>query len=280
MTITPKTKVSDVIAANPDAIEAIASLNARFGKLKNPVLRKMLAGRVNLEQAAKIGKTDVHHIMEALKAIGMSVKFTCPDDQEVKNAPAPSPELKHKPAAQYQTLDVRQYIKEGHDPFSLINNTLKKLPQDRILKLINTFEPVPLINIMSKRGYDYAVEHQSEALIITYFQKAANKQVSKQDSGKQEDYDKDKFNTVLSNYQEHDIETLSVKGLEMPMPMQIILETLENMAEDKVLYVHHFRIPQLLLPELENRGYQYQVKEVDENNVKLIIYDANRHNTG
>ncbi len=65
---------------------------------------------------------------------------------------------------------------------------------------------------------------------------------------------------------------IDVRDLEMPMPMVTVLEELEKLSDGEALYVHHKRLPQYLLPELENRGFKLVTKPVDENNMKLIIY--------
>src|SRR5690554_6436949 len=74
MKIYGNTKVSKVIKENKEAIEAIVSLNPHFTKLRNPVLRRLLAPRVNLAEAAKIGKCDVDEMLNALVAIGFELE--------------------------------------------------------------------------------------------------------------------------------------------------------------------------------------------------------------
>ncbi|MCC6180681.1 MAG: DUF1858 domain-containing protein, partial [Bacteroidia bacterium] len=54
MEINENTKISTIIANNPSAIDKIVSLSKHFEKLKNPILRKVLASRVSIKQAAKI----------------------------------------------------------------------------------------------------------------------------------------------------------------------------------------------------------------------------------
>jgi len=65
---------------------------------------------------------------------------------------------------------------------------------------------------------------------------------------------------------------IDVRDLEMPMPMVTILEEIEGVAEGHALYVHHKKLPQYLIPELEDRGYKWVSDEIDESNVKLIIF--------
>ena len=65
---------------------------------------------------------------------------------------------------------------------------------------------------------------------------------------------------------------MDVRDLEMPLPMVTILKELEELKEGNVLYVHHKKIPQYLLPELAERNFKTWIAEVDDENVKLLIH--------
>ena len=54
-----------------------------------------------------------------------------------------------------------------------------------------------------------------------------------------------------------------------PAYMEMALESLPAV---KALYVNHKRLPEYLLPELEDRGFKYVVREIEEGDLKLIIY--------
>ena len=56
------------------------------------------------------------------------------------------------------------------------------------------------------------------------------------------------------------------------MPMVTVLEELEQLESGSALYVHHKRLPQYLLPELENREYKMVTQEIDNDNMKIIIF--------
>ena len=58
----------------------------------------------------------------------------------------------------------------------------------------------------------------------------------------------------------------------MPMPMMAILESLNELAQDMALYVHHKRIPVFLLTELKERNFDYRIKETSEGEVNLLIF--------
>ncbi|MFB6153627.1 MAG: DUF2249 domain-containing protein [Halodesulfurarchaeum sp.] len=53
-------------------------------------------------------------------------------------------------------LDVREI--EG-EPFGDIMNALDELDQDETLLLLNSFEPVPLYDVLEDRGFEYEAEN-------------------------------------------------------------------------------------------------------------------------
>ena len=73
MIITSSTRIGAVIKENPQAIETLISLSPHFNKLKNPILRKLLAPRVTIAEAAIIGDCPVNKILDHLAKIGFEV---------------------------------------------------------------------------------------------------------------------------------------------------------------------------------------------------------------
>ncbi len=58
----------------------------------------------------------------------------------------------------------------------------------------------------------------------------------------------------------------------MPQPMMTILEELEKLSANKALLVYHKRIPVFLLPELKEREFDYRIKEIAPDQVRLLIF--------
>lgn len=277
MKISPKTKISVLIKENPKAIDAIASINPHFEKLRNPLLRKILASRVTIADAARIGNSSVAVFFEKLEPLGFktendSVSVVKPGPiQPAKNAlPADMP-------AETIALDVREALAAGNDPFSEIMEAVKNLQQNQALKLINTFEPTPLITILNKRGYRHFVEVKSADLVYTYFyqtvafsaEKCAEETRPEEQTG---------FEEIQKKYQDR-LRELDVRNLEMPLPMTTILETLEDLQPAEALYVTHKRVPQFLLPQLAERGFAYAFREISPEQVDLIIYPNSHGST-
>ncbi len=167
-------------------------------------------------------------------------------------------------------LDVRPILETGTDPYHAITDTLKTMNSDETLLIVNTFEPVPLLNKLKSQGYEYEVERSDDNMVYTYLTKSEDIKESAKEE-KSADVNNMTFEQAEEKYKGK-MHEIDVRDLEMPMPMVSILQEVEKIADDEVLYVHHKRLPQYLLPELETRDWHYVNKEVDEDNMKFIIY--------
>lgn len=266
MRINSQTKVSEVIKHNKEAIEAIASLNPLFNKLRNPVLRSILAPRVTLQEASKIGKCDLTVLLNKLAELGFIIEsFPQPIIEPIKDS---KNLLNFIGERKISDLDVRPTLASNEDPFNLILSHTKSLDETNILKIIVSFEPIPLIRILQAKGFDCLTIEQDN-VFSTYI---------KIGSGEQSDTlpniqncSNEEFQQKLNDFTNLLIE-IDVRELEMPLPMVTILEEIENLGPDNALFVHHKKIPQYLLPELNERGFKMSIYEIEEGNVQLIIH--------
>jgi len=270
MKIDQYTKISQLINANPAVIEAIASINRHFEKLRNPILRKILAPRVTIADAARIGGTTVQRFYEKLSPLGFYY-----DDSEVCESVSPTaiPDFyKELLPGNTEELDVRNDIAQGKDPFNKILNVLSKMPEANTLKLINSFEPLPLINILRKKGYVSHVIHHAPSLVYTFL-KRINSEEDKEDLTVPacSEISSAEMEQLIESFGEK-IHFIDVRGLEMPMPMITILNALQTMPDDYLMLVLHMRIPVHLLPELESKGYTYKFRKISEEKTVVLIY--------
>jgi uncharacterized protein (DUF2249 family) len=165
-------------------------------------------------------------------------------------------------------LDVRPVIEIGKDPLNAILEKVKSLKAGDVLKIINSFEPTPLIHLLGKQDFESYTEHVNQELVYTYFYKKSGdplpvKEIKYGDSN---DWD-----AILARFNEN-LETIDVRHLEMPLPMHRILDSLQNLGAGKALFVYHKRIPVFLLPELEEQKFSYRIKEISDGEVHLLIY--------
>lgn len=265
MRITADTKISVVIRNNPDAIDVLVAASKHFIKLKNPFLRRILAPRVTIAEAAKMGECSVDLILERLARIGFEIGingFPVPDEaiHTINTAVVPVYDSQ---------LDVRPQLAKGADPFNLIMKEVRELGEGKTLLLINAFEPLPLIRILKDKGYLISVCNISADLVHTYIT------VTRGDTTTNAENDciaKDGplFDELRSRYKNKFVE-IDVRHLEMPGPMITILNSIDQLTATEALYIHHKKVPVYLLPELKERGFQYAIKHVGME-VKMIVF--------
>ena len=265
MIVTKDTKISKIINENKDAIDVIASINKHFKKLKNPVLRKVLAPRVTVKDAARIGKTEVAVFLEKLEAIGFKVAHE--ESPETANSKSNN----NLETLNLVELDVRPTINSGADPFKEIMGAVKKMKEDETLKIINIFEPIPLIKILKEKGYKTWTDEINANEFHTFFKKEAN--ITHQEVVENMPISEGSFDEKLLTFGGN-IKEIDVSLLEMPEPMVNILKEIETLPEGHVLFVNHKKIPQFLLPELKSRGFTWMHKEISSGDTKLIIFKA------
>lgn len=70
--------------------------------------------------------------------------------------------------------------------------------------------------------------------------------------------------------QDRPCEYLDVRTLGPPEPLMKTLEELSQLPNDVVLVQKNDRVPQLLFPKLEDRGYQYETIERDDEVLTLV----------
>ncbi|WP_226482983.1 DUF2249 domain-containing protein [Natrinema amylolyticum] len=68
-------------------------------------------------------------------------------------------------------------------------------------------------------------------------------------------------------------ETLDVRSLGPPNPLQQTLERLVELPDETVLVQRNDRAPQFLYPKLEDRGYRYETTELEDEVVTVIWND-------
>ncbi len=274
MKINRNTRISTLIKENKETIDVIATVNKNFLKLKNPILRKVLAPRVTIADAAKVGGVNIEILIDKLKEIGFEYES---EDKIITNTATKKANLKESTQLKYiqnlVTLDVRPSLDSGEDPFNIIMKEIKILEDDQTLKIINSFEPIPLIRKLQSKGYVSWTERPEEGVVNTFFKMDKSKWV---DNEIEEVVKKSKknFDDQLANIGDN-YKRIDVRQLEMPEPMVQILKEIETLKKGEALYVDHKKIPQFLLPELEQRNFEILYKEIDCNHTKLLIYKDN-----
>lgn len=266
MKINAETRLAPILKHHAGALDAIVSLRPHYEKLRNPILRKLMAGRTSIRQAAKIGGCTPEDFFNALMPLGFEID---------RGAAAPAPEAPEMPAFMQSlqeekvvTLDVRPILAGGKDPLSAILGKLKEIGDDEVLKIVNTFEPTPLMGLLKKQGYEsYAKEIDSDT-VETWFRKTT---VGKMETAFPANKDAEGWAPMLARFGGK-LAEVDVREMEMPQPMMTILDALEKLAPGNALFVHHKRVPIFLLPELKDRNFDFRIREIDGDYVQMLIF--------
>jgi len=151
------------------------------------------------------------------------------------------------------TVDVRDDIRNGREPFSKIMNAAAVLRTNEQLLLIAPFEPVPLFHFLAKQGFRHAVQSNKpgdwEVLFI------------RQSDAPPADATLAATCSVASALGSPEIVEVDARGLEPPQPMVKILESLAALPAGAELRAWTDRRPMHLYAQLEERGFAATTKE-------------------
>lgn len=291
MIINSQTRIATLLKQDTRALDAIISISPVFEKLRNPLLRKLMAGRTTIAMACKVAGCSVENFLDALQPLG----FRKGEEEKIPERSADS-----RPSILLQCdknkismLDVRPILEGGKDPLDQIMRTIHSLKEDDVLCIINSFEPTPLIALLGTKGYLSFTEKGPADSIYTWFYRengnsnpvpkatAGNLAAGHPAKGDQaagqlteslvSPHEADDWQILIDHFRDR-TRTIDVRELEMPGPMHAILEELESIPRDHALFVHHKRIPVFLLPELKQSGFDFRAKTLGEQEVDLLIF--------
>jgi len=271
--------VAWLLDQHPELVEVLARYHPHFKHLKNKLLRRVMAPRVALAQAARIAGVSADDLVATLRrAAGEGEARTTTADPsrspQRNGAPdAPSPfegegqgEGRSKPAALSEVpesrqvrLDVREDIRRGHEPFARIMAAVKGLGPDLVFVLRAPFEPIPLYDVLGKRGLAHWTERNAADDWSVWFYRETGQAVARRDQGGR---------AVPPG---HLTRVIDVRGLEPPAPMVRVLGMLDRLAPGQRLEVRHDRRPVFLYPQLDERGFAHETDEPEPGLVRIVI---------
>ena len=263
------TTVARLLEAHPELLEVLAGYHPHFIHLRNRLLRRVMAPRVTVAQAARIAGVDPDDLLTVLRrAAGESE----PGDRrehpgetaslgDAETAPDRPVALEAVPPGRRRQLDVREEIRRGEEPFAKIMGAVKALPEDEVLVLRAPFEPIPLYNVLGKRGFSHWTDRQApDDWWVWFYREASLPRRSPEAAGPQP-----------APAPGDDSIRIDVRGLEPPQPMVRVLELLEALTPGQRLEVLHDRRPMFLYPQLEDRGFVHETDEPEPGLVRIVI---------
>ncbi|HEV2434651.1 MAG TPA: DUF2249 domain-containing protein [Verrucomicrobiae bacterium] len=153
------------------------------------------------------------------------------------------------------TLDVRDDLRNGSEPFSKIMYIVGQLRPGERLSLLVPFEPVPLFAVMMQRGFAHEARQLPDGDWEVLFTRnggektieAGQPAVRRHSNGS-----RDKSSEIIE---------VDARGLEPPQPMVKILETLAALPEGAELRARTDRRPMHLYTRIEMRGFKGETEE-------------------
>lgn len=260
-------RVSDVLARDESLVEVFARHSPNFARLRNRAMRRVMAPLVTVEQAARIAGIPVGALLRDLNAALGAAEAAAPSAAVIE-APAAAAVSRRPAEAAEVELDVRPLLRAGEEPFSRIMAAVAGLGPHEVLHLRATFEPLPLLTVMAKRGFlSETAEHASDDWSAWFWRGgagAAPAPPTAEITGRSQ---------PRSGNAERTIE-LDVRGLEPPEPLMRTLAALETLPPGWSLLQVNSRVPQLLFPLLAEQGFACEVDESHADRVLVRIWRA------
>lgn len=160
-------------------------------------------------------------------------------------------------------LDVREDLRMKREPFSRIMTVAGQLGERDVLHLRAIFEPFPLYNVLGKKGFVHQSEMHADDDWSVWFWKESG--VADNEAVARVVADETAGTSATNEV------VLDVRGLEAPEPMVQTLVALETLPQGHTLVHVNVRVPQFLLPILDERGFTYQVAEEAADRVVMRI---------
>jgi len=144
--------------------DILISINPKFKKLNNPILRRTLAKLATVKQAAIIGNMDPMDLLNKLRvAVGQPEITNAKSQEETEQEELPA-WAKKKAAI---TINANEILDADKNPLAVANKSLKSLKSGEILEIIADFKPEPLIEEFKKQGYKVASYQESEDKFVS-----------------------------------------------------------------------------------------------------------------
>ncbi len=163
------------------------------------------------------------------------------------------------------TLDVRDDLRAGREPLGRIMDAVSHLHSGQGLRLLATFEPLPLYRVLAAKGYAHEARRSDSGNWEIRFRPrpaVPARPTAAPAAARGGDDEGDAWPAPVAH--------VDNRGLLPPEPMMRILQAVEGLRPGEVLAAVNDREPMFLLPELEARGHAIRV-ERREDGVHLAI---------
>ncbi len=238
-----ETRISTALKQRPELRELLPAFHPAFKKLNHPVLGRVMPRLVNVRDAARVAGVDAEALLAVMNLPG------APAEPLPTVEPAIEPTPDWLIGAPVTSLDLRDALASGEEPFPAIMDALRTLPAGTVLTLLTPFEPAPLRSLLTTRGWESHTTWDGDLCRTSLWRRP---DAALADAPVLE---------LTDRLTPGDPATLDVRDLEPPLPLRAVLAALD--AGHLPLTVTHRRSPALLYPRLTARGLQWTVTETD-----------------
>lgn len=147
----------------------------------------------------------------------------------------------------FMDVDVRPTLRAGGEPFGEIMAAMSTLPPGQGLRLLATFEPVPLFHVLGSKGFTHEAREIGDGDWEVLFSP----------SGAAAEEDAPVAAASDQGVWPDPTREMDNRDLDPPEPMVRVLTATEEMQKGEVLCALLCREPMFLLPELAKRGHSW-----------------------
>jgi len=183
MKITGDSKIKEVLAINEEKmVTTLMWLAPEFERLQYPKLRRAMAGRVSVSQAARIARIPLTEILYVLNLaageneaeLSEELSLCGPDGFQYTETNLPVKPAEIATAkdtnANVVFVDMMRLADEKRDPMPAIAKGLVGLKRSsEILLLRHPFDPIPLRDMFARRGFASWAEERKLGEWFIYF---------------------------------------------------------------------------------------------------------------
>ena len=164
------TKIADLLNDYEGMKDILISINPKFKKLNNPVLRRTLAKLAGVKQAAIVGGMEPMDLLNQLRVAVGQEPLSSSSDEQTQPQTKEAPEwIKNEPL---EVLNANALLDSEENPLAKANLILVKGNVGDIVALKSDFLPQPLIDEFEKKSYEVYCQEKSSSEYITYVKKA------------------------------------------------------------------------------------------------------------
>jgi hypothetical protein len=156
MRITPQTRLNRVLDLHPDVVAYIVALNpGDFARLRQPLMRRLMAPRITLSRVAAMGHVPVAELLDHIAALTGAVVAEEVVEPVLPQSPGELPSW--VTAADPRTTQTVNLLPLDAtlttDPLLPVITAIKALAPGDVLLIKHQWEPQPLYDIWTKMGH-------------------------------------------------------------------------------------------------------------------------------